>query len=1845
MVFWAQTADQNQHIIKMPRCRFSDYTDRVHSTYINQYAAGSASPPFPVGLPTDQWDVPGGNACGASALTMLLNSLLYILSSQPSRQDLSQVYRAVVQNKAADGAQNQYHPAKALSLVKHIGFSRAKYVNGKAAIDAQLANYVAVVASTRFGSGAGWGGGHMVLLLSRTPADPTTGEEGYYVVDDPAGYVTQGPSGTTFGSYNAKSCGEHVIYPESMVAQALWRQDKDLGLVARGGVALNPAPGTDPDVMLISGMFTGPDPRPFQLWLEDPVGRTAGWLPNGQSSQDIPGSVATIAAIVVSDPSSPPGDSPDEATWPYAVCVTDPDPALQVFVYGNLQADYSLETFTFTTGGVVRSVTSGTVAQGETRQVTLSAPALYSLTLSGGAGGSVGASPAPGPYPDGTQVVVTATPDADHVFAGWTIDATPGYQAQSVTLVMDADHTATAGFAAATLQSITVSPAGPSLAAGAAQQFTAEGTYSDGSTQDLSAAAAWSTAESAVATVSTAGLATALRNGQATIGAALAGITGTTTLTVTAAPALASIAVSPVNPAIAAGAARQLTATGTLADGTVQDLTTTASWSSSVPAVAAISATGIAAAAAPGSATITATVAGISGQTSVTVVTMPVLQAIEVVPVAQGIQRFQAIGSYSDGSSYDISASATWSTSDPAIATVGAGGLTTEVSTGPVTISAAAAGISGSGSLQAAPPVLQAIVVSPVSPAWAVGTNGRFTATGMSSDGSTQDLTAGASWSSSDPTVATAGAQGAVTAVQPGSTDITAASAAVSGHVTLTVAAAAPLQAIAVTPARPVIAAGASVKFSATGVYADGSTQDLTSAASWSSGTTAIATIDTTAVASGAPQGGITQITATAGGFTGATSLTVTAVPVLRSISVTPAAPNVPVGETAQFAAAGTYTDGSTQIITGTVTWASAEPGVATVSTGGLATPVAQGTASITATAGTVSGEASLTVPPPVITVTWTGKASGSWQDPANWSGGQVPGPANDVVIDGPAGIVVTYSGATSSVNSLSCGSDLYLEGGSLTLGASSAIAGALTMDLAAELGCGADVQVSGLFTCAYGQLSGPGTVTASGGLAISGESLQITGGTLVNAGAAAWSSGNITLEQDAAIVNGPGAVFDVQFDPALMTYQGTEVATFSNNGTFRKSAGTGTASLTSITFNNAGSIELDSGTLSFEPNPSLPGSQGIWTGTVTGAEDTTLTFAGPHQLEEGSSLTVPTVVFNGGPVTIAGQYDAAASTSTTTAAPAVSFTGSATVGGTGAVSIDSGTISFGTGRTVALSSLTLATGGELAGPDDVLVSGMFTVTSGILSGPGTVTASGGLAISATGAQLQVNGCTLVNTGYVTWTGGNINLGPDGIIENRAGARFEVAIDQFAQLRAFMFTQAENSLPVFNNAGTFHISTATSTGTVTLTNVALDNAGTIQLDGGALYLQPPSERPAVWTGTFTGGPGSTLALAGPHELQATCSLTGPAVQFASGLGPVYIAGSYDVTVSTSTTLESPSVYFTAGAALVAVGAVSIDSGTISFSTGTPVTLPSLTLATGGGLAGTDPVTISGPFTSTGGQLNGPGTVTASGGLSISGSEQLLITGCTLVNTGAATWSGGVLNLDNGAVLSNAASGTFDVSCDSLIYWCGQGAGSCNPAGTQPVFDNAGMFIKSAGAGITEFWGLPDLGGRDVSFVNSGTVEVATGQIAFGRIYTQTAGSLLLSGGSISALGTLDIQGGALSGTGTVTANVQNAGTAGLGTEVGTLTIAGNYTQLLAGQLTIRLGGVFAGTLYDQLIVTGAAQLGGTLTLVLAGGFTPAAGDTFNVVTYGSETGSFTISAGGQPYTASYGATELAIVAG
>src|SRR5204862_4098789 len=84
-------------------------------------------------------------------------------------------------------------------------------------------------------------------------------------------------------------------------------------------------------------------------------------------------------------------------------------------------------------------------------------------------------------------------------------------------------------------------------------------------------------------------------------------------------------------------------------------------------------------------------------------------------------------------------------------------------------------------------------------------------------------------------------------------------------------------------------------------------------------------------------------------------------------IAVTPVNPSVASGLTRQFAATGTYTNNSTQDLTSTVSWSSSAPGVATINSGGLATSVAQGSTTIAATFGSISGSSTLFVNAPAL--------------------------------------------------------------------------------------------------------------------------------------------------------------------------------------------------------------------------------------------------------------------------------------------------------------------------------------------------------------------------------------------------------------------------------------------------------------------------------------------------------------------------------------------------------------------------------------------------------------------------------------------------------------------------------------------------------------------------------------------------------------------------------------------------------------------------------------------------------------------------------------------------------------
>jgi uncharacterized protein YjdB len=432
------------------------------------------------------------------------------------------------------------------------------------------------------------------------------------------------------------------------------------------------------------------------------------------------------------------------------------------------------------------------------------------------------------------------------------------------------------GMCKPTLQTIAVNPATPSLAAGLSLPLDAVGSYSDSSTHDVTAAATWSSANTSVATVSSGGRATAVATGSASITAALGAVQGSTALTV--ASSVVSIQVSPQNPTLDVGVVQPLTATGTFSDSSQQNITTSVSWTTSASTVATVAANGQVTCVGAGQATIKATAGSVSGSTLVTV-NSATLSSIAVTPATATIvagtnQPFTATGTFSDGTQQNLTASVTWSSSVPAVATIASNGVSSGLSGGTTTITATMGAVSGSASLTVTTATLAAIQISPQSPSVVIGSTEQFSATAIYSDGTSANVSASATWTSSAATVAamSSTSPGLALSASVGESRISASFGGLDASTTLTVQD--QLASIAIVPAYVSLVASQSQQFQATGTYASGITEDLTNSVTWGSSAPGTAAVSSSGLVTTTAAGQVT-ITATLGTVTGSENLTV----------------------------------------------------------------------------------------------------------------------------------------------------------------------------------------------------------------------------------------------------------------------------------------------------------------------------------------------------------------------------------------------------------------------------------------------------------------------------------------------------------------------------------------------------------------------------------------------------------------------------------------------------------------------------------------------------------------------------------------------------------------------------------------------------------------------------------------------------------------------------------------------------------------------------------------------------------------------------------------------------------
>lgn len=352
------------------------------------------------------------------------------------------------------------------------------------------------------------------------------------------------------------------------------------------------------------------------------------------------------------------------------------------------------------------------------------------------------------------------------------------------------------------LTSITIVAASPSIeatrtiAAKTSTKLQVIGNFSGLFSRDITDQATWATNSPTVAEFITATSPNRVSGhiaGSATLTATVGTLSATYGLTVSTAT-INSMTISPANPSVASGLTTQFTVTGTFSDTTTQDLTFDATWSADAAGFASVSndpaSKGLAKGLGVGTATITATFDGTPGSAQL-VVTAPVLQSIAVTPASSSIagfsktQNFTATGSYSDGTTADITTTVTWDSSAKGIATIIAtSGVATTVAAGTTTISAILGGISGNTNLSV---TALTLTLTSSSQTVAVGGNITFKLTATPAGGTAQDVTSISTWTSSDTNKATVSSTGVVTAVAVGTTTISAVYSGQTATVTITV--------------------------------------------------------------------------------------------------------------------------------------------------------------------------------------------------------------------------------------------------------------------------------------------------------------------------------------------------------------------------------------------------------------------------------------------------------------------------------------------------------------------------------------------------------------------------------------------------------------------------------------------------------------------------------------------------------------------------------------------------------------------------------------------------------------------------------------------------------------------------------------------------------------------------------------------------------------------------------------------------------------------------------------------------------------------------------------------------
>ncbi len=711
------------------------------------------------------------------------------------------------------------------------------------------------------------------------------------------------------------------------------------------------------------------------------------------------------------------------------------------------------------------------------------------------------------------------------------------------------------------------------------------------------------------------------------------------------------------------------------------------------------------------------------------------------------------------------------------------------------------------------------------------------------------------------------------------------------------------------------------------------------------------------------------------------------------------------------------------------------------------------------------------------------------------------------------------------------------------------------------------------------GVFAGPALVTiaTNGSFSLCGSAAKGFIGALTNRGVIAWTGAGDFNLASAAIDNGSGARFEMWNDASLVWTGGVQPV-FYNAGILRKSAGTHTNLLNNIVLVNRGTVEAQTGTITFNTS-----------GTFF--DDGTLFLGAGTNLLAGGSMTLSGAIYS--------------------------------------------------------QNLQLA-GAAVSGTNTL--SGAVRWTSGYIAPDGWVTIATNGTLDITGPALKgING-VLDNRGLVRLSDtGTLGMGSQAVmagIVNRPGGIFEALSDA-----PISWTSA--SMPAFSNAGLFRKSGGS--GSTTLSGVVFHNTGTVDVQSGSVVysasgtrFEGGSQLIGAGTNLLAGGSmtlsgviySQNLEIAGAG-ISGTNTLSG-AVRWTSG----YIAPDSWVTIATNSTLDIT------GPGLKGINGVLNNRGLVRLSDvgtlgmGSQTVTATIVNEPGGvfealsdapiswTIASTPAFTNAGTFRKSGGSgsttlsgvvFHNTGTVDVQSGAVVysasgtrfEGGSQLIGAGTNLLPGVFITLSGPIYS-QNLEIAGTGISGTNTLS--GAVRWT---SGYIAPDGCVTIATNSTLDITG-----------PSLKGINGVLNNRGLVRLSDiGTLGMGS-QTVTATIVNEPGGVFEALSDAPISWTIAStpaftnagtfrksgGTGSTTLSgvpFSNSGTVDV--QSGTVAFPGGYTQT-GGAMRFGLNGL---THFGRVQITGGVPLTGTLAVNLNGGYVPATGNSFAVVTYASQTGAFT----------------------